>query len=91
MIKTIGETFQHLHDYLVGLSKIPTKLKTFVEGVQHPKQVEVIKQKMKVIKKNSTLILDDLPSDNKIINTKLIFKLKTNANGSTTKLKAWSL
>jgi hypothetical protein len=50
MIKKTGETFQHLHDYLVRLSKIPTKLKTFVEGVQHPKRVEGIKQKMQAIK-----------------------------------------
>jgi len=61
MIKTIGETSQHLHDYLVILSKIPTKIKTFVEDVQHSKWVEAIKQKMQAIKKNSTLILDDLP------------------------------
>jgi phage-related minor tail protein len=62
MIKSIGETSQHLHDYLVRLSKIPKKLKIFVENVQHPKWVEAIKQKMQAIKKNSTLILDDLPS-----------------------------
>jgi hypothetical protein len=61
MIKTISENSQHLCDYLVRLSKIPKKLKTFVEDVQHPKWVEAIKQKMQAIKKNSTLILDDLP------------------------------
>jgi hypothetical protein len=61
MIKSIGETFQHLHDYLARISKIPKKLKTFVEDVQHPKWVEAIKQKMQAIKKNSPLILDDLP------------------------------
>ena len=76
----------HLH---VAESSANISLPTTVEAaLLHPGWKSAIEDELTSIYKNDTWDLVPLPLDRKAISTKWVFRVKTNADGSTAKLKA---
>jgi hypothetical protein len=84
--RQLVKLFQHFNNFLVGFSEDTTKLASLVEVAQLPKWVDAMRQEMHSTEKNQTWVFDNLALGRKAIMTKWIFKLKTHADETTTKV-----
>lgn len=70
------------------LIEIITKPSIYVEATQVPGWCDAMEQDIHAIHKNQAWQLMDFPPREKLIIIKWVYKVKTHANGTTTKLKA---
>jgi hypothetical protein len=85
--RQLVKLIQHFNNFLVGFSEDTTKLASLVEVAHLPKWVDAMKQEMHSTEKKQTWVFDNLALGRKDIMTKWIFKLKTHADETTTKVR----
>lgn len=76
------------HLYAVEPNSTPSLPSSIHAALDHPRWRLAMEDEIKSIYKNDTWDIISLPPGRKTITTKWVYRVKTNADGSTAKLKA---